>query len=45
MQHLRVVPSVNNVRIQTVVFLVTQCSLVGRYQHFRRTCCLHLQGW
>jgi len=27
------------------VFSVTQCSLVGWYQYFRRTCCLHLQGW
>jgi len=28
----------------TVFSAVTPCSLVRGYQHFRGTCCLHLQG-
>jgi hypothetical protein len=28
-----------------VFWVVTPCGLVGRYLHFRRTNCLHLQPW
>jgi hypothetical protein len=28
-----------------VSWVVTLCGLVGRYQRFRETYCLHLQGW
>jgi len=32
-------------KMQVAVFLVvTLCINVGRYQHFRGICCLHLQG-
>jgi hypothetical protein len=26
-------------------WVVTSCGLIGRYQHFRETYCLHRQGW
>jgi hypothetical protein len=32
------------VKAYTVVLQMTLCSLVGGYQHFEATCCLHLPG-
>jgi hypothetical protein len=34
------------VRITLLFFwVVTLCRLIGRYQHFRETYCLHVRGW
>jgi hypothetical protein len=37
------VPVVANIKL-IVSWMVTQCNVVGRYQRFEETCCLHLQG-
>jgi hypothetical protein len=33
------------VSMTSFFWVVTPCRRIGRYQHFRKTCCLYLLGW